>query len=132
MKNGFTLIELLGVIVIISVLALITVPIIDSSLNKGKDNISKVQEKQLIKALRDYYASNSKDLSSMEDGTICKTVKELQNTGFLPEKIVDPKTNHEYTDDELSVCITKETIQECEDDMFSNCIKYDYEIRYNP
>lgn len=110
MKNkGFTLIELLGVIVILSILSIITIPIIDNSLNKGKENMSETQKQQLIKGLKDYYAdpkypdrlSKFNEISTTE---VCKKVYEdLQQGGYLPADIVDPKTNDGYTE----VCVKK-------------------------
>ena len=43
MKKGFTLAELLGVIAILGIIAMITVPVIDRSLNQGKSNLSETQ-----------------------------------------------------------------------------------------
>ncbi len=103
-KNGFTLIELLGVIVILSIISLITIPIIDSSLNKGKDNLSVAQKKQVIKALKDYYADHLSEFNLVSEEA-CKGVTELQNLGYLPADIKDPKTNEEYTS--FSVCVKK-------------------------
>ena len=42
-KSGFTLIEMLGVIIILSILSLITVPVIGGLLNQGRENLSKIQ-----------------------------------------------------------------------------------------
>lgn len=105
-KNGFTLIELLGVIVILSVLSLITIPVIDSSLNKGKDNLSKIQEKQLIKALKNYYAEHLekfKEISSGESSPSCISIGDLKNDGYLPTDLQDPKTKEPLSED-INVC----------------------------
>ena len=65
MKRGFTLAELLGVIAILGIIAMITVPVIDRSLNQGKSNLSETQEQQLIKGLKDYYAENVREMPKM-------------------------------------------------------------------
>ena len=110
-KRGFTLIELLGVLVILSVLSLITVPIIDRSLNTGRDNLSKTQEEQLKKALKDYYSSTTelrREINKMNDGQKeCKSLNELKSAGFLPADIKNPKTNEAYDDLSVKVCVTK-------------------------
>ena len=94
-KNGFTLIELLGVIVILSVLSLIAVPVIDRSLNQGKENLSEIQKTQLIKALKNYYAehlSDFDDISTNESDPTCISSEVLKNSGYLPTDLNDPKT----------------------------------------
>lgn len=106
-KNGFTLVEVLGVLVILSVLAMISVPLINSSLNSGKEKLSKVQKKQLIKGLKNYYAENLSDFSNInETGNICKSVNELKDGGYLPDELKDPKTG-KAVDDDLEVCVSK-------------------------
>lgn len=104
-KKAFTLIELLGVIVILTILALITIPIIDSSLNKGKENLDAAQKQQLIKALKDYYSENVKELSNVS-GEACKTINELKEAGALPADIRNPKTDASY-EDSTQVCVNK-------------------------
>ena len=54
MKKGFTLIELLGVIVILGILAVIAVPVIDSSINKNKENLYQTQIQQYFIVLPNY------------------------------------------------------------------------------
>ena len=116
-KNGFTLIELLGVIVILSVLSLITVPIIDRSLNQGKKNLSDIQKGQLIKALKNYYAENlGKFNIDIDDGSACRSIEDLKNDGYLPIDLKDPKTNTDLSED-IEVCVSREKV--CSDDVCS-------------
>lgn len=107
MKKGFTLIELLGVIALIGILSLITIPVIDRSINQGKNNLYDIQEKQLFKSLKNYYAEHTSELNSLPDETTCKTVGELQNLGYLSDNLKDPKTNKDI-DGNLRICVTKE------------------------
>lgn len=104
-KKGFTLIELLGVITILSVLALITIPIIDRSVNQGKDNLYDVQNGQLVKALKDYYAENLSEFNRVA-GEGCKSVGDLKSTGYLPTDLKDPRTNKDISED-TQVCAQK-------------------------
>ena len=109
-KNGFTLIELLGVIVILSVLSLITVPIIDRSLNQGKKNLSDVQKGQLIKALKNYYAENLVEFGSIstdQNNPSCKTIDNLKRSGYLPTDLKNPKTGSDLSED-IKICAYKD------------------------
>lgn len=102
-RNGFTLIEMLGVIVILSILSLITIPVIDRSLNQGRENLSKIQEGQLIKALKNYYADNIdkiKDISINESRPTCIPSDDLKDFGYLPTDLKNPKTG-----EDLTVCV---------------------------
>lgn len=103
-NKGFTLIELLGVIVILTILSLITIPIIDRSLNQGKEGLSKTQERQIINGLKNYYAEHVSELNDINEK--CMTVSDLQANGYLPASIKDPKTNDEI-DKETKVCIKR-------------------------
>lgn len=106
-KSGFTLIELLGVIVILSILSLITIPIIDRSLNQGKENLSDIQKGQLIKALKNYYTEHLSEFNAIGEGSDCKTVAQLKENGYLPTDLKDPKTNLDLSED-IEVCVRKE------------------------
>ena len=105
-KNGFTLIELLGVIVILSVLSLIAVPVIDRSLNQGKENLSDIQEGQLKKALKNYYAEHLSEFNNINNKR-CKTIEELKTDGYLPTDLKDPKTNKPLLED-INVCALRD------------------------
>lgn len=107
-KNGFTLIEMLGVIVILSVLSLITVPIIDRSINQGKKNLSDVQKGQLIKALKNYYAehlSEFNNISTVQNNPSCINTDVLKDAGYLPIDLKDPKTGEDLS---VDVCSWKD------------------------
>ena len=51
-SRGFTLAELLGVIAILGVIALITVPAINRSLDSGREDLYKTQIEQIKKVAR--------------------------------------------------------------------------------
>lgn len=114
MKKGFTLIELLGVIALLGILSLVTVPIIDRTLNQGKSNLYDIQNGQLVKALKSYCSENISLLNSLGDGEVlCKTVNELKNGGYLPDDLKDLKTNNSISGD-LKICVKKEATYECD------------------
>ena len=104
MKNGFTLAELLGVIAILGIIAMITVPVIDRSLDQGRSNLSKAQVKQLEKGLEDYYAEHIRELPKNIGDRKCMKINDLQNKGYLPLDIKNPSKIDEsesYTIEEI-------------------------------
>ena len=103
MKNkGFTLIELLGGILILTVIALITIPVISGVINKARLNSLKDSAYGLIDASNLYYAqfgvsSNTRfDKSDNED-----TLKELRYKGNIKEGTVIINTKGKIT-----ICVT--------------------------
>ena len=97
MKRGFTLAELLGVIAILGIIAMITVPVIDRSLDQGRSNLSKAQVKQLEKGLEDYYAEHIRELPKNIGDRKCMKINDLQNKGYLPLDIKNPSTGDNYS-----------------------------------
>lgn len=111
MKKGFTLAELLGVIAVLGIIALITVPAIDKSLDKGKSELYDTQIQQLKKGLKDYLSENIKQMPKNDGETLCKSIDELQKNGNLPLDIKNPKTNESFSL-ETKVCVQKITNNE--------------------
>lgn len=115
MKNkAFTLIELLGVIVILSVLAVITVPLITSSITSSKQNLHDRQIEMIKNAAERYVTDNA---LTFNDNQVC--VKTLKEEGYLKsESILDPndqkreidgcvkvnKTDNKYEYEYISIC----------------------------
>ena len=91
MKKGFTLIEVLGVIVILGIILIITIPIINNSINSSKDKAYKQQLSLIESSAKNYMASNSLELPK-EGEYACINLNELQKKGFLSKKdILNPK-----------------------------------------
>ena len=97
MNKGFTLVELLAVIAILGIISLIVVPAVDKSLNSGKDDLYKTQIKQLGKGVKDYYTEHLNELPKAVNETSCKTIKNLQDDGYLPLNIENPKTGELFS-----------------------------------
>ena len=89
MKKGFTLVEILAVITIIGVLALLTVPAIDSIIRENKKETLEVQKNQIIDSLKEYAASNALWL----DDTTIITLGDLKKSGFIDKDVRNPETN---------------------------------------
>ena len=119
MKKGFTLVEMLAVITIIGLLALLTVPAIDSMIKENKNTIYELQEQQILDALKEYASENA--LTLEDENTI--TLGDLKRSGLIEKNIRNPKTNQCFANDiELNItrdgnsfiyAIDRETISFC-------------------
>lgn len=90
MKKGFTLIELLGVIVIIGILALITVPAVDGTIKKGKQKAYEMTKDTIISATKNWLTDNK---GLFDDGdTLMLTLSDLKEHGYLDFDIKNPSS----------------------------------------
>ena len=104
-NKGFTLIELLGVVAVLGIIAIITVPVINRSLSQSKENLYDVQIEQIKKGCQDYYSEHLSELPE-NNALACKTIEELQKGGYLPLDIKNPKTNV-FFDVTMRVCVKR-------------------------
>ena len=101
-KNGFTLVELLGVIVVLAILALITIPIISNVIDNVRIKSLQNSAYGLIEASNLYYISKGNNTTVRFDKTQDKdTLKELSYKGVVKigTVIIDKKGK-------ITVCIT--------------------------
>ena len=114
MKKGFTLIELLAIIVILSIIALITTPIILNIIQTSKENAFIDTGYSLIKAANNYQATN--DGQENPNLTVNYTTKEnidkIKIQGALPDKGTltineNGKTTLSLCSDNAKICISK-------------------------
>ena len=61
-KNGFTLIEVLGTLIVLSVIATITIPIVTGAMKSARKSSFEVSAKNLIKAADHYYADHQLEI----------------------------------------------------------------------
>lgn len=89
MKNkGFTLAELLGVITVLSIIAVITYPILNGTFKDSTSNLSNEQIESLENVARIWATKNSDELK--EDQPRYVTIEELKRSGLVEnEKIID-------------------------------------------
>ena len=80
MKKGFTLIELLGVILLLGILALISYPIIDSSIKKSKEAAYKTTVKGIEDAAKIYVTNNLVDYRTTKQKL---SLDKLKDAGLL-------------------------------------------------
>lgn len=94
MKKGFTLAELLGVIVIISVLALLVLPPIINQIRRQRDKISETTLKVLGESTYLYMDSN-KDAYPIEPSlNYCITLQQLVDANLVSTPIKDADGNN--------------------------------------
>lgn len=75
MKRGFTLVELLAVIVILSIIGLISVPIITSNIEKSRKSAYRSSVQNAIAAAKEYVSKNMEDNDFPEGGISVTTIK---------------------------------------------------------
>lgn len=97
MKKGFTLAELLGVIAILGIISLITVPLVNGSIEKSNEKLYQTQIKQIIKGAKSYYEQNLSLLPDDNEASTSVNLKTLQEAGYLPADIENPKTKKKYS-----------------------------------
>lgn len=105
-KNAFTLAELLGVIVILALISLITIPSISGTLQKYKKNLCDAQLNQIISAARNWGADNILSLPS-DGGTKKVTVSTLAKYGYIDDEIKNPVTGENFNLKDIEIIITR-------------------------
>lgn len=108
MKKGFTLAELLGVIVILSLIALITVPAITDALQNYKIKLCNTQLEEIISAAKTWGADNLVKLPSSEGQTKTVSLKTLSDYGYIDAVIQNPVTKENFDLETTTVTITKQ------------------------
>ena len=97
MKRGFTLVELLALLILLGVVSLIAIPSIGKILNRSREKARESTKNELIKAAKNYYADNIRELP--DDGSHkCLSVSEIEESGYISnDDIVDPTTEEKLT-----------------------------------
>lgn len=94
-KKGFTLVELLGVIVVLSVIAVIITPIITGVLKQQRESLYNSQIKLVIDAARNYVMDNSDTLNINEYGITILT-SDLYDKGYINRDVKDPRNGQAF------------------------------------
>ncbi len=84
MQKGFTLIEVLAVLLILSVIALITTPIISGVIKNSRENAFVNDVNSLVDSLRTYQAENNYEAITIDYTNNTNTTK-LEVDGELPD-----------------------------------------------
>lgn len=108
-KKGLTLIELITVLVVISIIALITIPIITKTMNKSKEQTNLLEESSITEAAKSYVAKNigiTLFLDTENEKEII-TLKVLSDEGYLKGKLKNSKTNKDYDLEKSTIIVTR-------------------------
>lgn len=107
MKNkGFTLAELIGVIVVLSLICLITVPAVANILKQNKQSLCKTQLNNILVAANNYASENLLSMPTVDQESKIITLQDLIDTSFIDENIKNP-VDKEIFDPEIEITIKK-------------------------
>lgn len=106
MKKGFTLAELIGVIVVLSLICLITVPAVSNVLKENKNSLCKTQLKNVLMAANSYASENLTSMPVNDGETKTITIGDLIENGYIDGTIKNP-VNKEPFDEEIEITIEK-------------------------
>ena len=99
-KNGFTLVETLGVLILLGIIALITIPIMKNVLTESKQELYDEQIKQIENGLKNWAHANVFLLPEAGD-TIKLSLGQLSQTGYIDYAIQNPKTNDCFANESI-------------------------------
>lgn len=107
MKNkGYTLIEIIGVIVILSLIIMISVPTISGVLKSSKNKAYNIQVEEIKSASESWSLLNYDNVPKNDGDTIIINVLQLKLANLLPYDFKNPKTGELFPDD-MQISITK-------------------------
>jgi len=99
-KNGFTLSETLGVVVLLGLIAVITIPILETSMDNSKQALYNDQISYIKSGLENWSNANIFMLPEVGDSATL-TLGQLKQTGNAEYKIVNPKNNKCFSNESL-------------------------------
>ena len=92
MKKGFTLAELIGVIVILALISLVTIPAVSNTLKKNRKKLCETQKNNIIAAAKSYGADNLFSLDSISEIKLSTLIR----YGYIDDKIENPVTKEKF------------------------------------
>jgi len=96
-KNGFTVVELLAVFIILSIIFVISVPLMTEILKQSKDTLYKKQINTILDGSYDYSLKYINYLPE-KGSTSYITLGELKYEGMVEYDLTDPETNEKFSD----------------------------------
>lgn len=103
-KKGFTLTELIGVIVLLGIIALISVPILNKVIKNAKEKAYNAQVKEIVSAAKKWGTEHDSELPKINKNYKSVSLKELVKDGYLEEdKILNPRNDEDLV--EAGYCV---------------------------
>lgn len=99
-KKAFTLVELIGVLVILSVLALVSVPAVLKIIKNSKQKVYDTNITMIKTAMQDWKNNNSTMLPTVGE-KIYLTISQLKREGHLEQELNNPLTDKAFPNDML-------------------------------
>lgn len=106
-KKGFTLVEVLAVITIIGILALISVPTIDSIIRSSKEDAYEDQKKVILDSAKSWAAKNVMSLPIDEGEEKIITLGKLKEDGMITVEVRNP-INDKCISNDTEIVIKRE------------------------
>ena len=104
MKKGFTIVELIIVIILLSLIAIFTYPLVTKTIKNRNEDLYNIQINNIKEAALSYINKNS----LLKDDPVIVTVCQLKQNGFLEEDIKDPRDKSYIPDDSKVTVIPSE------------------------
>src|SRR5574344_1917917 len=111
-KKGFTLAELMGVIIILSIILLLTLPAVDKIIKNSKERAYQEQVTSISKAASDWALSNSSLLPDEDGNSITIYLSEIKLSGSIAIDIKNTKTGNLLSNNTYVVITKKNNMYE--------------------
>lgn len=107
-KNGFTLIEIIGVIIVMAMIILLTMPNVIETLRKAEAKNYEEFLKTIELVTEQYVESNANVLDLEVPGDfVVVEIEDIINAGYINSKIENPKTKEKINNNDI-VTVTLE------------------------
>lgn len=128
-KRGFTLVEMISVLIILSVVALIVTPNIYVSIRDYKNRLYETQMDSIRQSGKNWAVDHIDSLPTSNDTALAVTIKELQDDGYIEDKLENPRDGGYFDNSSVFVLITCNYVEDETENLASN-YKYQYFV-YN-
>ena len=96
-KKAFTLIERLAVVAILTILALVIIPIVDKNIKKSREQSYRIQIENIRIAGQNYFTDNIEQKPEQNQSSTVE-LQTLINQGYIQNTIKNPKTGKNITE----------------------------------
>ena len=108
-KKGITLVELLAVLVLLSIIAVIAVPLTLNLIKDSKNDADTINKSNIKEAAELYVADKiGYEIDFNINPTTTITLKQLLDGGYISGDIKDQLSNKNYNLDTSTIIVTKE------------------------